>query len=53
MLKNTLQVHEDHIGILHEVLFFPLQLQQSGGLDIKQESFSGAAKDLVQPLADL
>ena len=53
MIKNMLQVHEDHIATLHEVIFLPLRLQQSGGLDIKQERFFGAVKDLVQPLADL
>lgn len=53
MLKNVLQVHEDHIATLHEVVFFPLRLQQSGGLDIRQESFFGAIKDLVQPRLSL
>lgn len=39
MLKNMLQVYEDHIATLHKVVFLPLELQQSGGLDIKQERF--------------
>lgn len=45
MLKNMLQVYED--------IFLPLQLQQSDGLDIKQERSFFAIKDLFQPSADL
>lgn len=53
MLQNMLQVHEYHIATLHEVVFLLLQLQQSGGLDIKQERFFGAIKDLFQLSAHL